>query len=233
MFSVIQHQRRRRQMCGKYSQIHPEHSLFLCYKILLVLTEQSIYGKLSTSFGCPLMLRKNYRCVQSRNISADFAKWVENVQKFTQVHSLFVRCKKWFVFIWTTYSWQGFNWWGCPRMLKTNYMNVFSNSTSVQNVVKCVKKFAQIHTVHSLFLLLQNITSVDRTIYSWQSLNSIRCPLMPRTNCRWVQSLNISVERRQMCGKYSQIHPVHSLFVRYNKGLVLIEKYIHGKISTH
>ena len=30
------------------------------------------------------MLRTNYRCVQSLNISVDVAKNVENVQKFTQ-----------------------------------------------------------------------------------------------------------------------------------------------------
>ena len=35
-------------MCGKVSQIHIVHSLFVCYKILLVLTEQSILGKVST-----------------------------------------------------------------------------------------------------------------------------------------------------------------------------------------
>ena len=32
--------------CGKYSQIHPVHSLFVCYKELLVLPKQSIHGKL-------------------------------------------------------------------------------------------------------------------------------------------------------------------------------------------
>ena len=39
-------------------------------------------------------------------------------------------------------------------------------------------------------------------------------------------------KRRQICGKFSQIHPVHSLFVRYKKRLVLIEKSIHGKLFT-
>ena len=38
--------------------------------------------------------------------------------------------------------------------------------------------------------------------------------------------------RRQMCGKCSQIHQVHSLFVRYKKRLALIEKYIYGKVFT-
>ena len=38
--------------------------------------------------------------------------------------------------------------------------------------------------------------------------------------------------RRQMFGKCSQIHPVHSLFVRSKKRHVLIEQSIHGKVST-
>ena len=49
------------------------HSLFVSYKILLVLTEQSIYGKVPTSLACPLMLRTNNTCVQSLNISVDVA----------------------------------------------------------------------------------------------------------------------------------------------------------------
>ena len=39
--------------------------------------------------------------------------------------------------------------------------------------------------------------------------------------------------RCQMCGKFSQIDPVHSPFVRYKIGFVLIEPSIHGKDSTH
>ena len=73
MCSVTQHQCRRRQMCGKCSQIHPVHSLFVRF----VLIEQSIHGKGFNSLGCPLMLRTNYRCVQSLNISVD----VPNVWK--------------------------------------------------------------------------------------------------------------------------------------------------------
>ena len=46
--SVTQHQCRRRQMWGKLSQIHPLHSLFVCYKKWLVWTEQSIHGNVST-----------------------------------------------------------------------------------------------------------------------------------------------------------------------------------------
>ena len=48
MCSVTQHQCRRRQMCGKCSNINSLHSLLDCYKKRLVITEQSIHGKVST-----------------------------------------------------------------------------------------------------------------------------------------------------------------------------------------
>ena len=88
---MTQHQCRHRQMWEKLSQIHPIHSLFICYKKWLVLIEQFIHGNYFNSCGCPLMLRTNYRCVQSPNISVDVAKCVEKFHKFTQyTHSLSV-----------------------------------------------------------------------------------------------------------------------------------------------
>ena len=54
-----------------------------------------------------------------------------------------------------------------------------------------------------------------------------------KKNNRCVESFNISVEVAN-CGKYSQIHPVHLLFVFYKKKwLVLPEQSIHGKNSIH
>ena len=84
MCSVTQHQCRWRQKCGKCSQIHQEHSLFV-----RTCPDWTIYYSWQTfnSLGCPLMLRTNYRCVQSLNISVDVAKCVENVHKFTQSKS--------------------------------------------------------------------------------------------------------------------------------------------------
>ena len=48
MCSVTQHQCTRRQMCGKCSKIHPVQLLFVRYKKLLVLNEQSSHGKVPT-----------------------------------------------------------------------------------------------------------------------------------------------------------------------------------------
>ena len=54
MGSVAQYQCRRRQMCGKCSQIHPVLSLFVRYKKRLVLIKQSIHGKVSTHYDVHL-----------------------------------------------------------------------------------------------------------------------------------------------------------------------------------
>ena len=78
------------------------------------------------SIGCPLMLRTNYRCVRSLNISVDVAKCVENVHKFTQ-YTHFLSVTKTTSPDWKICSWQGFNSLGCPVMPRTNY----SHSTSV------------------------------------------------------------------------------------------------------
>ena len=95
MCSVTQHQCRRRQMCGKCSQIHPS-SLTFCPLQKTTCPDWTIYSWQGfNSLGCPFMLRTNYRCVQSLNISVDVAKCVENVHKSIQVHSLFVRNLSW------------------------------------------------------------------------------------------------------------------------------------------
>ena len=81
MCSVSQHQCRWRQMWGKCSQIHQVHSLFVrTFPDWIIHSWQNF-----NSLGCPVMLRTNYRCVQSLNISVDVAKCVENVHKFTEI----------------------------------------------------------------------------------------------------------------------------------------------------
>ena len=50
-------------------------------KMYLSVIEQSIRAKFQLTLVCPLMLRTNYRFVQSLNISVDDAKCVENVHK--------------------------------------------------------------------------------------------------------------------------------------------------------
>ena len=83
MCSVTQHQCRRRQMCGKCSNINSLHSLLDCYKKGLSLLN-NLLKQTFNSLGCHLMLKTNYICVQLLNISVHDAKCVENVHKFTK-----------------------------------------------------------------------------------------------------------------------------------------------------
>ena len=226
------------------------------------------------------MLRTNYRCVQSLNISVDVAKYVENVHKFTQfTHFLSVTKND--------LSWLNNLFMARFQLISmssyaNNKLQMCSDTQHQCRWRQMCGKWSLIHQVHSLFVR----TCPDWTIYSWQSLNSLGCPLMLRTNYRCVQSLNISVdvakceenvqtlihythfwtvtkndlsslnnlfmERfvlnrmstsvknklqmcsvtqhqcrwRQMCGKCSQIHQVHSLFVRTCPDWT-------SKVSTH
>ena len=94
---------------------------------------------------------------------------------------------------WTIYSWQGFNSLGCPLMLRTNYRCVQSLQHQCRSRQMC-GKCSQIHPWTLTFCPVTKMTCLNWTIYSWQGFNSLRCPLMLRTNYRCVQSLNISVD---------------------------------------
>ena len=64
---------------------HSPYSLTFCPLQKTTCPDWPIYSwQTFNSLGCPLMLRTNYRCVESLNISVDVAKYVENVHKFSQ-----------------------------------------------------------------------------------------------------------------------------------------------------
>ena len=129
MCSVTQHQCRRRQMCGKCSHINSLHSLFDCYKKRLV--EWTIYSWQGfNSLGCPLVLRTNYRCVLSLNISADVAKCVENVHKFTQ-YTHFLSVAKYCLCWLNNLFMARFQLIRMSTYVKNKLADVFSHSTSV------------------------------------------------------------------------------------------------------
>ena len=93
---------------------------------------------------------------------------------------------------WTIYSWKGFYLKGCPLLLRTNHRCVESLNISVY-VAKYVENVhTLIHYIH--FGLLQKMTCHHWTIYSWQSSNSLGCPLMLKIKYRCVQSLNNSAD---------------------------------------
>ena len=179
------------------------------------------------SLECPLILKTNYRCVQSLNISVDDAKCVENVHKFTKyTHFLSV-----LVLIEQSIHGKLSTHLGCPLMLRTNYRCVKSLNISV-DVPNVWKMFT--NSPSSLtFCPLQKTTCPDWTIYVWQGLLIRMSTSMLRTNYRCVQSLNISVDVAK-CVEivHTLIHYTHFLDC-YKKWLVFTEQSIHGKVSTH
>ena len=132
---------------------------------------------------------------------------------------------------WTIYSWQSFNSLGCPLMLRTNYRCFQSLNISV-DVAKCVEnvhkftRFTHLLSISKNDLSWLNNLFMERFLLNTMSTyvkNKLQMCLVTQHQCR----------RRQKCGKCSQIHPVHLLFVRYKKRLVLInEQSSHGKVST-
>ena len=158
------------------------------------------------------MLKTNYRCVQSLNISVDIAKCVENVHKFNQFTN-FLSATKTTYPDWTIYSWKGFYLIGCPLLLRTNYRCVGSLNISV-DVAKCLEN------VHK-FNKFSHFLSVTKNDFSWLNyLFMARFQLISMSSYAKNKLQMCSVtqhqcRRHQMCGKYSQMRPVHSLFVRY------------------
>ena len=205
MFSDPRHQCRHRQMCCVHTFIHYTHFLSVTKK-RLVLIEQSIHGKVSTHWDVHLMLRTNYRCLQSLNISVDDAKCVENVHKFTQ-----------FTHFCTLYFLLSVQKMTCPHFLsvpKTWLNNLFMARFQLNRMSTYVKNKLQMCSVTQhqcrrrqmcgemftnspsslTFCPLQNTTCPDWTIYSWQGLNSLGSAIMLRTNYSCVQLVNINVD---------------------------------------
>ena len=91
-------------------------------------------------------------------------------------------------------------------------------------------KISQIHPVALTFCLLQKwLFLPEQSIHGKVSTHK-DVLLCSESNYRCVELLNVSVEVAK-CGKYSQIHPVHSLFIYYKKWPVLTEQSIHGKFQ--
>ena len=130
-----------------------------------------------------------------------------------QVHSLFVRtCPDW-----TIYSWQGFNSLGCPLMLRTKYRCVQSFNISV-DVAKCVEnvhKFTQF--THFLSVTKNHFSRLNNLFMARFQL--IRMSSYAKNKLQMCSVTQHQCRRREMCGKCSEIHPVHSLFVRYKNDL--------------
>ena len=93
-------------------------------------------------------------------------------------------------------------------------------------------KFSQIHTVHSLLFITKNDFSWLNNLFI-AMFQLIRMSTYAENKLQMCSVTQHQCRRRQMCGKVSQSHPVHSLFCLLQKWLVLTEQSIHGKVSTH
>ena len=128
--------------------------------------------------GCPLLLRTNYRCVESLNISVDVAKCLENVHKFNKsarsvsmsISQRSVQAKKLMtstrlpvviVYVRQSIIWQGTWWFNCivahvflcpqtPPDLVPSPTQASPVDTSTKNVWKIFTN--GVIPVHSLFV---------------------------------------------------------------------------------
>ena len=188
--------------------------------------------------GFPLLLRTNYRCVESLNISVDVAKCVGKRSQIHPVHSLFVRYKKLLVLTWTIYSWQGFNSLVCRLMLKTNYRCVQSLNISVDDA-KCMGNVhTLIHQVHSLLDWYKKDLSWLNNLFM-AKFQLIRMSSYAKNKLQMFSVTQHQCRRRQMCGKCSLIHPVHSPFCPFTKNdlswlnNLFMERFLLKTMSTY
>ena len=84
MCSVTQHQCRRHLMWWKIVHKFTQFTHFLSVTKTTCPNWKIYSWQAFNSLVCPLMLKTNYRCVQSLNISVDVTRCVENVHKFTK-----------------------------------------------------------------------------------------------------------------------------------------------------
>ena len=130
-----------------------------------------------------------------------------------QVHTHIVRtCPDW-----TIYSWQTFNSIVCPLMLRTNYRCVQSLNVSV-DIAKCVEN------IHTLIQYTHFWTVTKNDLSSLNNLFMVKFQLISMSSYakNKLQMCSVTLHqcrRRQMCGKCSQIHLIHSLFVHYKNDL--------------
>ena len=187
MCSVTQHQCRRRQMCGKCSQIHPVHSLFVRYKNDLSWLNNLFMARFQLIRMSSFAKNKLQMC----SVTQHQCRWRQMCGKCSQihqVHSLFVRtCPDW-----TIYSWQTFNSLGCPLMLRTNYRCVQSLNISV-DVAKCVENVhTLIHYTHFWTVTKKDLSSLNLFMVMFQLIrmssyakNKLMCSVK-QVSLKWV-----------------------------------------------
>ena len=99
------------------------------------------------------MLKTNYRCVQSLNISVDVSKCVENVHKFTQFTHLLSVAKK--VFSWLNNLFMARFQLISMSSYAKNKLQMCSDSVDDAKCVENVHKFTKYTHILSLLVLIE------------------------------------------------------------------------------
>ena len=148
--------------CGKFSQIHPEHSLLSVTKYDL--------SRLNNLFMVSFQLIRMSSYAKNKLQMC----WVTQRQcRSRQMWKIFTNSPSTLTFYllqkmtcldWTIHSWQAFNSLVCTLMLRTNNRCVESLNISVMSPnVENIHKFTQ----YTDYFLLQKKGCHDWTIYSW------------------------------------------------------------------
>ena len=197
MCLFTQHQCRRRQIWAKLSQIHPVHSLFICYRKWLVLTKQSIHGNVSTHVVCSLMLKNKlqmcsvtqHQCRRRSNVGKFFLKFTQ----YTHILSVTKNYLSWlnnlFMVIFQLIRMSSY--------AKNKLTSCHLTMNSV-DVAKCGESlFLQIHLKNTHFLSsykndlswLNNLFMVRFQLISLSSYakNKLQMCSVTQHQCRWRQ----------------------------------------------
>ena len=94
-------------------------------------------------------------------------------------------------------------------------------------------KVSQTHPVHSLFVCYKKNDLSWLTNHFMVIFQLIRLSSYAKNKLKMSSVNHHQCRHRQMWGKLSQIHPVHSLFFCFKKWLVLTELSIKGQVSSH
>ena len=152
------------------------------------------------------MLRTNYRCVQSPNISVDVAKCGEKFHKFT-LYTHFLSVTKNDLSWMTIYSWV-LDSLEYPLMLETNYRCVQPTNIRI-DVAKCGEKFHKL-TLYTHFL------SVTKNNLSWQ-INTfmVRFLLISMSSYakNKLQSPNISIDVAKCEENFTDSPSTHTVYL--------------------
>ena len=181
------------------------------------------------SIVCPLMLRTNYRCVQSLNISVDVAKCLANVHNFNQfTHYLSVKRND--------LSWLN-------NLFMARFQLISMSSYDKNKLQTCsvtehqCRRRQMCGNVHTLIHYTHFWTVTKKDLPSLNNLFTVKFQLISMSSYAKNKPQMCSVtqhqcRRRQMCWKCSQIHPDYSLFSVTKNDLTWFEQSIHGKVST-